>query len=118
MEDLKTPWELFGVECGKGWFPLIEPILQYIQSYNKDKAEEYQIVVYQIKENWGILQLEIGNYPNELAKMIEAAEKASTTTCEKCGATGSLRKFGGWYKTLCDDCWEEKMNRRTKLSSN
>ena len=47
MEDLKTPWELFGVECGEGWFPLIEPILQYIQSYNKDKAEEYQIVVYQ-----------------------------------------------------------------------
>ena len=60
MEDLKTPWELFGVECGEGWFPLIEPILQYIQSYNKDKAEEYQIVVYQIKEKWGILQLEIG----------------------------------------------------------
>lgn len=77
MEDLKTPWELFGVECGEGWFPLIEPILQYIQSYNKDKAEEYQIVVYQIKEKWGILQLEIGNYPDELAKMIEAAEKAS-----------------------------------------
>ena len=24
MEDLKTPWELFGVECGEGWFPLIE----------------------------------------------------------------------------------------------
>ncbi|MCE9034798.1 hypothetical protein K0G30_22720, partial [Bacteroides fragilis] len=82
MKDLKTPWELFGVECGEGWFPLIEPILQYIQSYNKDKTEEYQIVVYQIKEKWGILQLEIGNYPNELAKMIEAAEKASTTTCE------------------------------------
>lgn len=118
MKDLKTPWELFGVECGEGWFSLIELILQYIQSYNKDKAEEYQIVVYQIKEKWGILQLEIGNYPNELAKMIEAAEKASTTTCEKCGAPGSLREFGGWYKTLCDDCWEEKMNRRTELSSN
>ena len=44
MEDLKTPWELFGVECGEGWFSLIEPILQYIQSYNKDKAEEYQKV--------------------------------------------------------------------------
>ena len=52
MEDLKTPWELFGVECGEGWFPLIEPILQYIQSYNKDKAEEYLIVVYLIKDKW------------------------------------------------------------------
>ena len=52
MKDLKTPWELFGVECGEGWFSLIEPILQYIQSYNKDKAEKYQIVLYQIKEKW------------------------------------------------------------------
>lgn len=108
MKDLKTPWELFGVECGEGWFPLIEPILQYIQSYNKDKAEEYQIVVYQIKEKWGILQLEIGNYPDELAKMIEAAEKASTTTCEKCGAPGSLRDCRGWYHTLCDKCFEKQ----------
>ena len=108
MEDLKTSWELFGVECEKGRFPLIEPILQNIQSYNKDKAEENQIVVYQIKEKWGILQLEIGNYPNELAKMIEAAEKASESTCEKCGAPGSLRECGGWYKTLCDDCWKKK----------
>ena len=108
MEDLKTPWELFGVECGEGWFPLIEPILQYIQSYNTDKAEEYQIVVYQIKEKWGILQLEIGNYPDELAKMIEAAEKASTTTCEKCGAPGSLRDCRGWYHTLCDKCFEKQ----------
>ena len=76
---------------------------------NKDKAEEYQIVVYQIKEKWGILQLEIGNYPDELAKMIEAAEKASTTTCEKCGAPGSLRDCRGWYHTLCDKCFEKQL---------
>lgn len=107
MNKIKTPWELFGVECGKGWFPLIEPILRYIQSYNKDKSEENKIVVYQIKEKFGTLRLEIGNYPEELGNMVEAAEKASATTCEKCSAPGSLRKCGGWYKTLCDDCLTE-----------
>lgn len=107
MDKLKTPWELFGVECGKGWFPLIEPILQYIQSYNKDKSEENKIVVYQIKEKFGTLRLEIGNYPEELNKLVEEAEKSSATTCEKCGAPASLRKYRGWYKTLCDDCLTE-----------
>ena len=24
MEDLKEPIELFGYECGQGWYPLIE----------------------------------------------------------------------------------------------
>ena len=108
MEDLKTPWELFGVECGEGWFPLIEPILQYIQSYNKDKAEEYQIVVYQIKEKWGILQLEIATTRMSL-QMNRSSEKQSTTTCEKCGAPGSLRDCRGWYHTLCDKCFEKQL---------
>ncbi len=111
MKELKTPWELFGVECGEGWYPLIEPILQYIQSYNKDRSEEHQIVVYQIKEKWGTLQLEIGNYPDELAKMMSEAQKASETTCEKCGAPGSLRN-DGWYRTLCDKCFEERMKKK------
>lgn len=112
MKDLKTPWELFGVECGKGWFSLIEPILQYIQSYNKDKSEENKIVVYQIKEKYGTLRFEIGNYPKELDNMVEAAEKASATTCEKCGALGSLRDCNGWYHTLCDKCLSEKTGKR------
>ena len=110
MDKIKTPWELFGVECGKGWYSLIEPILQYIQDYNKDKPDENKIEVYQIKEKWGTLRLEIGNYPKELGKMIEAAEKASDTTCEKCGAPASIRKCRGWYKTLCDSCYTKKQN--------
>lgn len=110
MNDLKTPWELFGVECGKGWASLIEPILKYIQDYNKDKPEEKRIEVYQIKEKWGTLRLEIGNYPKELGNMIDAAEKASATTCEKCGTSARLRKYRSWYKTLCDDCWTKKQN--------
>ena len=111
MKELKTPWELFGVECGKGWYPLIEPILQYIQSYNKDRAEEDQIVIQQIKEKFGTLHIYISNYPEELAKMVSEAQEASATTCEKCGAPGSLRNCG-WYYTLCDKCFEERMKRK------
>lgn len=106
MKDLKTPWELFGVECGEGWYPLIEPVLQYIKEYNKDKGDLDKITVYQIKEKWGVLQMDIGNYPEEVEKMVEAAEKASATVCEKCGAPGTLRQ-DGWWATLCDQCFEK-----------
>lgn len=34
------PFELFGVECHKGWFNLLKPIFEYVQDYNKDKTEE------------------------------------------------------------------------------
>lgn len=109
MGNLKTPWELFGIECGEGWIPLIEPVLKYIQEYNKGKEEEQQIIVYQIKEKFGALRIEVGNYPEELRNMVEAAENASVTICEKCGAPGSLRDCGGgWYHTLCDECLEKR----------
>ena len=26
-EIIPTPFELFGIECGKGWIPLIKPII-------------------------------------------------------------------------------------------
>lgn len=110
MNEIKTPWELFGVDCGEGWFPLIKPVLEYIEDYNKDKSEEKKTVVYQVKEKWGTLVIEAGNYTEELYELIESAEKKSATVCEVCGAPASLRKYRGWYKTLCDDCWTKKQN--------
>lgn len=108
MNKTKTPWELFGVDCGEGWFPLIKPVLEYIEDYNKDKSEEKKTVVYQVKEKWGTLVIEAGNYTKELYELIESAEKKSATVCEVCGASASLRNYRGWYKTLCDDCWTKK----------
>ena len=36
MEDKKekipTPWELFHIECGKGWESLYKPIFEYIEN--------------------------------------------------------------------------------------
>lgn len=107
MNKIKTPWELFGVDCGEGWFPLIKPLLKYIEDYNKEKTEEKKMVVYQIKEKWGRLVIDVGNYTEEFDKMVQSAEEKSATICEKCGAPASLRKYRGWYKTLCDDCLTE-----------
>ena len=46
----KEPYELFGIECGEGWKKLYQPIIDYIDEYNKDKEGVDKIEIYQIKE--------------------------------------------------------------------
>lgn len=43
-------------------------------------------------------------------KLVEAAEKRASVTCELCGAPGRLHRTpsrGAWYKTLCGVCAEQ-----------
>lgn len=96
--------ELFGVECGKGWHPLIEPIFKYIDEYNSSREEQEYITVTQVKEKWGFLHIYVDGATEELGRMINEAERLSKTICEKCGNPGSLKKVNGWYWTLCDSC--------------
>lgn len=52
-DNPKWPFELFGVECGEGWYPLIKPIFEYIEEYNKNKEkEEDKMKVLQCKEKF------------------------------------------------------------------
>ena len=46
------PFNMFGIECGKGWIPLIKPIIEYIDKFNEGKSEEDCIHITQIKEKW------------------------------------------------------------------
>ena len=32
--DLLTPFELFGVECDKGWYPLVKKAIAAVARYN------------------------------------------------------------------------------------
>ena len=72
---IPTPIELFGIECGKGWYKLIEPIIKYIEEYNQDKKEEDKIKIIQIKEKFGELRFYTNFGTEELHKMIEEAEE-------------------------------------------
>lgn len=108
MEDKAyTCYELFGIECGKGWEKLYAPILDYIAEYNKDKPEGEQIKVHQIKEKYGELRVYLNFYTDELLKMVDKAEDESYFTCENCGCkTDGPKERGGWIYALCDDCLE------------
>ena len=107
------PYELFGVECGKGWYKLLDPIFEYIENYNKDKDENEQITIHQIKEKWGLLVV----YPNfatdELFKLIDEAEDKSQYICEFCGSEENVGcRETGWISTMCLDCLKKEVNER------
>jgi hypothetical protein len=85
----------FYFECGDGWFELIKEL--------SEKLEPLGVEAIQVKEKWGGLRFYISGGTPDAWDLIEAAEAASETICEQCGAPGELRgKF--WIQTLCDTC--------------
>ena len=104
----KLPFTLFGIECGKGWFPLIEPIINYIDKYNKDKENpDEQIQILQIKEKFGSLRFYTSFGNDELFRMIDEAEKESESVCEFCGSRVNVGETQGYYMTCCRKCVKE-----------
>lgn len=109
------PFELFGIECGKGWHELLKPIFAYIEEYNKNKTEEERLVPCQIKEKFAELRVYMNFYTPELEKLIEEAEKEAENTCELCGSKKDVgMACEGWLTVECHDCMKKwcKENER------
>lgn len=102
----QEPYELFGIECGKGWNKLIIPILDYIDLYNSGHDDKIEIL--QIKEKFGGLRIYTSFSTPELDQLIDDAEEQSFKTCEYCGSTENVSQTTGWIKTLCSKCMREK----------
>lgn len=102
----QEPYELFGIECGKGWNKLIIPILDYIDLYNSGHDDKIEIL--QIKEKFGGLRIYTSFSTPELDQLINDAEEQSFKTCEYCGSTKNVSQTTGWIKTLCRKCMREK----------
>ena len=112
LRNMNTCYELFGIECGYGWYGLVMPILRELKKYNKEQKEinpEWEdIKPGQIKEKWGGLRFYC-SAPEHIQKMIEKAEKLSYHICEKCGSPKDVGITStGWIKTLCKECAVEK----------
>lgn len=109
-ETLKWPYELFGVECGKGWYKLLDPIFEYVEKYNNEvaKGEEEKITFLQIKEKFGGLRVYTNFVTDELRELIDKAEDESYKTCEICGSVEDVgTAYEGWLVTECHSCMKE-----------
>ncbi|HYE78562.1 MAG TPA: hypothetical protein VEI97_11290 [bacterium] len=100
-------YDLFGVECGKGWARLYRPLLV--------EALEKGWQVHQVKEKWGFLRMYAAGDEAFLAK-IDEAEARSGEICEDCGVEGEeagvARRPAGWIRTLCLPCFAVWQGRR------
>lgn len=106
---IKYPFELFGIECGYGWYGLVLPLYFAIQKYNKDKFESEQIHIDQIKEKFGGLRFYISNAPEEFRDWASRIEGESYKVCEFCGSTTDVTTEGrGWITTQCKQCRNKK----------
>ena len=102
--EIKTCYQLFGVECGEGWYSLIKPIIDYIEEYNKDKSDDDKIVIMQIKEKFGGLRIYTNFHTGKLYDMINHAEDESYHVCEMCGSREDMGQTRGWITSICKSC--------------
>jgi hypothetical protein len=113
--NLNTPYELFGAKVGKGWVPLIEPIIERVRELNKAGAN---VKISQIKEKWGSLTIYFDSAPEELWEMAHEAAEKSMMICEHCGAPATLTEVNGWLYTRCPDCLEKLRRHNLSKSKN
>ena len=111
------PIELFGVECGKGWYPLVEKAIGAVARYNgvnRHDPDLGPVEFVQIKEKFGMLCLYLNYYPTEyLHDELRSIEYESLGICENCGSTENVRTqdIHGWTYTYCDKCAKAEEKR-------
>lgn len=103
----------FGMECGDGWFDLIDKLSAKIEAYN-NKLDNLQGLVQalQVKQKYGTLRFYVNGAPEEVFNWIHEAEDASGTICEQCSAPGESMTINGWVFTLCPECRKKRSSLR------
>jgi hypothetical protein len=111
--SLRETCMCWGIECGTGWFPILDKLCDAVQGYCD--ANGIQVEFSQVKEKYGTLRIYADNTPDVVLDMIDMAEDASAKTCEVCGSPGEVVCFGGWYMARCPECmrkhrqvWEDQ----------
>lgn len=100
----------FGLECGDGWFPIMWALCGSIESHYKSlsyngKPEAEPVVLSQVKEKFGVLNVYYRGGDEAVRAMVSMAEAMSSLTCEACGSTTDVKASrSGWIYTRCQSC--------------
>jgi hypothetical protein len=112
----------WGIECGDGWYTIIDALCARIMGYNKSLnwkieddiekglATEADLIpviqATQVKEKYGGLRFYTNSTDEYIEGLVSMAEAMSSRTCEECGNPGKQNN-DGWITTLCDSCRKE-----------
>ncbi|WP_163008012.1 hypothetical protein [Pseudomonas viridiflava] len=92
------------INCGEGWFLLIQLLCEQIQETVDASGSMAPTVMY-IEEKFGVMRVACSGANVAVRTLISAAERASGSCCEACGALAqTARTKHGWIKTLCQNC--------------
>lgn len=102
----------FGMECGDGWYDLLDDLLSKLDYLSKNSG--VQVITDQIKEKFGTLRFYYStvvktdlNLDIIVSKIVDdvvsVAERQSAYICEKTGEDGVICSRLNWLKTLCKE---------------
>ncbi len=111
---LRNSCMAFGIECGNGWYDLIDLICYKVYNRNKNIKDRNRLIIGnneeiidfkfdQIKEKFGGLRVYYSGGDDRVYGWVDFAEAMSYKICEVCGNKGKPNK-SGWISTLCDSC--------------
>ena len=114
--DCKKTCMAWGMECGDGWYDLLDKLLNKLDYISKTSGT--QVVAAQIKEKYGTLRfyydttvttdLNLDDVIEDIiSDVVSAAERKTETTCEVCGERGVFYN-DGWCKVRCDEHKDNK----------
>ena len=101
----------FGIECGDGWYSLIDEFSQeLVDKY--DGMLEYA----QVKPKFGILTIHIDKLDGTISHSdylhtYSKYQTRSASTCEVCGNYAIRKSVNGWIHTLCEHHMAEVESR-------
>jgi len=92
----------WGIECGAGWYNIIDQLSAKLFEIYNDKIEYTQI-----KEKFGTLRVYVDVLDDSIQfkdvfDIIGEYEVMSSKICEICGAEGKTISTRGWLKTVCE----------------
>ena len=104
----RQPIGHYGIECGDGWYKLIDDLCTKIETALLAAPQTY-VRVHQVKQKLGYLEFYVGLEEDTptVEQLIQRSRERSATTCEKCGEPGR-RRTDGWLIVLCDAHHEDR----------
>lgn len=90
---------------GPGWASLI-------REYYKQKTK--RVRVFEIKEKFGRLRIYDAGGDKAWYEFVASLEAESGRVCEFCGKAGTVRSLNGWYKSICQTCYNERSKNEEK----
>ena len=78
-----------GIECGDGWFGLIDDAFTAIEAHCESNGLPVPAIT-QVKEKFGKLRVYVKPWDKGIASILDTAERKSAEICEQCGRPGRL----------------------------